>query len=165
MLRHDVAELAAPLPSFHHGRVALLGDAAHPMTPNLGQGACQALEDAAVLARLAAGTEPDAVGEMLARYTAARLSRTTDVVRWSRRAATMTTWKWPPAVAFRNTAMRLTGTLAPGAALRGLVPHLRLAAPGASPTRRRWLSRQCFPYCQPLGPTGTFTTYTNFFEC
>jgi 2-polyprenyl-6-methoxyphenol hydroxylase-like FAD-dependent oxidoreductase len=49
VLRHDVAELAAPLPSFHHGRAVLLGDAAHPMTPNLGQGACQALEDAAVL--------------------------------------------------------------------------------------------------------------------
>ena len=56
MLRHDVAELAGtPLPSFHRGRVALLGDAAHPMTPNLGQGACQALEDAAVISRLAAG--------------------------------------------------------------------------------------------------------------
>ena len=120
MLRHDVAELAAPLPSFHRGRVALLGDAAHPMTPNLGQGACQALEDAAVISRLAAGTEPDAVTGMLARYTAARLPRTNDVVRWSRRAATMTTWASPPAVAFRNTVAWLTGRLAPGAALRGL---------------------------------------------
>jgi 2-polyprenyl-6-methoxyphenol hydroxylase-like FAD-dependent oxidoreductase len=122
VLRHDVAELAAPLPSFHRGQIALLGDAAHPMTPNLGQGACQALEDAAVISRLAAGTEPDAVTGMLARYTAARLPRTTDVVRWSRRAATMTTWASPPAVAFRNTVTRLTGRLAPGAALRGLVP-------------------------------------------
>lgn len=120
VLRHDVAELAAPLPSFHRGRAALLGDAAHPMTPNLGQGACQALEDAAVISWLAAGTGPDAVTGMLARYTAARLPRTTDVVRWSRRAATMTTWAWPPAVAFRNTVARLTGRLAPGAALRGL---------------------------------------------
>ena len=120
VLRHDVAELAAPLPSFHRGRAALLGDAAHPMTPNLGQGACQALEDAAVISRLAAGTEPDAVTGMLARYTAARLPRTTDVVRWSRRAATMTTWASPPAVTFRNTVTRLTGRLAPGAALRGL---------------------------------------------
>jgi len=120
VLRHDVAELAAPLPSFHRGRAALLGDAAHPMTPNLGQGACQALEDAAVISWLAAGTGPDAVTGMLDRYTAARLPRTTDVVRWSRRAATMTTWAWPPAVTFRNTVARLTGRLAPGAALRGL---------------------------------------------
>ena len=132
VLRHDVAELAAPLPSFHRGRVALLGDAAHPMTPNLGQGACQALEDAAVIARLATGTEPDAVGELLARYTAARLPRTTNVVRWSRRTATMTTWAWPPAVAFRNTAMRLTGKLAPGAALRGLAPIYGWQPPAAA---------------------------------
>jgi 2-polyprenyl-6-methoxyphenol hydroxylase-like FAD-dependent oxidoreductase len=132
VLRHDVAELAAPLPSFHSGRVALLGDAAHPMTPNLGQGGCQALEDAAVITRLAAGTGPEAVGEMLARYTAARLPRTTDVVRWSRRAATMTTWAWPPAIAFRNTAMLLTGRLAPGAALRGLTAIYGWQPPAAA---------------------------------
>jgi 2-polyprenyl-6-methoxyphenol hydroxylase-like FAD-dependent oxidoreductase len=119
-LRHDVAELATPLPSFHQGRVVLLGDAAHPMTPNLGQGACQALEDAAVISRLAAGAGPGAVAEMLARYTATRLPRTTDVVRWSRRAATMATWTSPPAVAFRDTLTRLAGKLASGAALRGL---------------------------------------------
>jgi 2-polyprenyl-6-methoxyphenol hydroxylase-like FAD-dependent oxidoreductase len=122
VLRHDVAELAAPLPSFHRGRTVLLGDAAHPMTPNLGQGACQALEDAAVISRLAAGTEPDAVTGMLARYTAARLPRTTDVVRWSRRAATMATRASPPAVAMRNMLASLAGRLAPGAALRSLTP-------------------------------------------
>jgi 2-polyprenyl-6-methoxyphenol hydroxylase-like FAD-dependent oxidoreductase len=132
VLRHDVAELAAPLPSFHRGRVALLGDAAHPMTPNLGQGACQALEDAAVISRLAAGTEPGEVAGMLARYTASRLPRTTDIVRWSRRAATMTTWDSPPAVAFRNTVMRLTGKLAPGAALRSLTPIFEWQPPAAT---------------------------------
>jgi 2-polyprenyl-6-methoxyphenol hydroxylase-like FAD-dependent oxidoreductase len=100
----------------------LLGDAAHPMTPNLGQGACQALEDAAVLARLAAGTEPDAVPAVLARYTAARQPRATDVVRWSRRAAAMSAWASPPAVAMRNTLAALAGKLAPGAALRSLSP-------------------------------------------
>jgi 2-polyprenyl-6-methoxyphenol hydroxylase-like FAD-dependent oxidoreductase len=135
VLRHDVAELAAPLPSFHGGRVALLGDAAHPMTPNLGQGACQALEDAAVIGRLAAGTAPDEVAAMLARYSAARLPRTTDVVRWSRRAAIMTTWTSPFAVAFRNTATELAGRLAPRAALRGLAAVYdwqppRAASPG-----------------------------------
>ena len=132
VLRHDVAELATPLPSFHCDRAALLGDAAHPMTPNLGQGACQALEDAAVISRLAAGTGPDAVTGMLARYTAARLPRTTDVVRWSHRAATMTTWASPPAVAFRNTVARLTGTLAPGAALRGLAAIYGWQPPAAA---------------------------------
>ena len=39
-----------PLPKWVDGRVALLGDAAHATTPNLGQGACQAIEDAFVLA-------------------------------------------------------------------------------------------------------------------
>jgi 2-polyprenyl-6-methoxyphenol hydroxylase-like FAD-dependent oxidoreductase len=120
VLRNDVAELAAPLPSFHRGRVALLGDAAHPMTPNLGQGACQALEDAAVIARLAAGLDPGEVTGMLARYTAARLRRTTDVVRWSHRAGAMATWTSPAAVALRDTLAWLAGRLAPGAAVRGV---------------------------------------------
>jgi 2-polyprenyl-6-methoxyphenol hydroxylase-like FAD-dependent oxidoreductase len=92
------------------------------MTPNLGQGACQALEDAAVISRLATGTQPDEIAGVLNSYTAARLRRTTDVVRWSRRAATMTAWASPPAVSARNTLIRLTGKLAPGAALRSLTP-------------------------------------------
>jgi len=118
VLRLDVSELAKPLPSFHRGRVALLGDAAHPMTPNLGQGACQALEDATVIARLAAGT--DALPSALAAYTAARLPRTTDVTRWSRRAGTLATWKSPLAVALRNTTLLLVGKLAPNASLRAV---------------------------------------------
>jgi 2-polyprenyl-6-methoxyphenol hydroxylase-like FAD-dependent oxidoreductase len=120
VLRHDVAELAVPLPSFARGRIALLGDAAHPMTPNLGQGACQALEDAAVLARLATGTGRDGVAAMLARYSAARLPRTGDIVRWSRRAGMMTTWTSPAAVALRDTVTWAAGRIAPNAALRGL---------------------------------------------
>src|SRR5689334_22784480 len=50
VLRDDVYWMAEPLSAYHHGRVAILGDAAHAMTPNLGQGACQAIEDAIVLA-------------------------------------------------------------------------------------------------------------------
>ena len=122
MLRHDVAELAGPLPSFHSGRVALLGDAAHPMTPNLGQGACQALEDAVVLSRLAASADAGGLPSALAAYTSARLPRTTQVVRWSRRAATMTTWTARPAVAARNMIVRVVGKVAPGALLGGLGP-------------------------------------------
>ena len=132
VLRHDIAELAAPLPSFHGGRVALLGDAAHPMAPNLGQGACQALEDAAVLSRLAARPDPDTVAGMLDRYTAARLARTTDVVRWSRRVAAMSTWSSPAAVAFRDTATWLAGRLAASAELRALTPIYGWQPPAAA---------------------------------
>ena len=122
MLRHDVAELAEPLPAMHRGRVALLGDAAHPMTPNLGQGACQALEDAAVLARLATGLDGPGVPGMLASYTAMRLARTTKIVRLSRRAGRMTTWTSPLAIALRDGLAMTLGKLAPAAALRGLAP-------------------------------------------
>jgi 2-polyprenyl-6-methoxyphenol hydroxylase-like FAD-dependent oxidoreductase len=49
ILRHDIYDLL-PIRSWISGRVSLLGDAAHPMTPDLGQGACQAIEDSVVLA-------------------------------------------------------------------------------------------------------------------
>ncbi len=58
LLRNDVHDLPEPLPALHRGKIVLLGDAAHPMTPNLGQGACQAIEDAVVLAHaLTAATD------------------------------------------------------------------------------------------------------------
>ncbi|SDM80733.1 2-polyprenyl-6-methoxyphenol hydroxylase [Streptomyces sp. cf386] len=107
VLHHDVHELAVPLPSYTAGRVALLGDAAHAMTPNLGQGACQALEDAVVLAAaLAAESTPEAA---LARYDAERRPRSQAVARAARQAGRMGHQLTNPlAVAVRNTAVRLT---------------------------------------------------------
>jgi 2-polyprenyl-6-methoxyphenol hydroxylase-like FAD-dependent oxidoreductase len=49
VLHNDMVDID-PVPTFVKDRVVLLGDAAHAMTPDLGQGACQALEDAVVLA-------------------------------------------------------------------------------------------------------------------
>jgi 2-polyprenyl-6-methoxyphenol hydroxylase-like FAD-dependent oxidoreductase len=122
VLRLDVSELAAPLPSFHLGRLAFLGDAAHPMTPNLGQGACQALEDAVTLARLAAGASAADVPELLSRYSALRMPRAHMVVKRSRQAGVMTTWTSPVAVAVRNTLVTAIGKIAPSAALAGVAP-------------------------------------------
>jgi 2-polyprenyl-6-methoxyphenol hydroxylase-like FAD-dependent oxidoreductase len=137
VLRHDVAEFSTPLPALHSGRVALLGDAAHPMTPNLGQGACQALEDAAVLARLAAGADRDAVPGALVSYTAARLPRVTAITRWSARAGTMTTWTSPPATALRDAVTWTLGKLAPRAPLRGITRIYDWQPPPAPPAPPR----------------------------
>jgi len=71
-----------PLKTWTLGRVTMLGDAAHPMTPFLGQGACMAIEDALLLGRAFAASET--VHEALARYEAARKTRGTNVQLWSR---------------------------------------------------------------------------------
>ena len=71
-----------PLPEWTCGRVAMLGDAAHPMTPFLGQGACLAIEDSLVLARAFAASSD--VAEALARYEAARKPRGNGVQLLSR---------------------------------------------------------------------------------
>jgi len=68
-----------PIPRWTSGRVTLLGDAAHPMLPYLGQGACQALEDGAVLATALAAEAADPVTG-LARYERTRRPRASQVV-------------------------------------------------------------------------------------
>ena len=118
VLRTDIRCLARPLEHFHSGRVALLGDAAHAMTPNLGQGACQALEDALVLA--ANADRPAGLGV----YSAARVPRTTAVAAASRRISRMTQLTNPAAVWARDTGMTLAGRLGPDLVLRQMDPVL-----------------------------------------
>ena len=78
ILRNDVYELPH-LKRWSEGRVTLLGDAAHAMTPNLGQGGCLAIEDALVLADCLSG-EHD-VAAALKQYEARRIKRTRHVAR------------------------------------------------------------------------------------
>jgi salicylate hydroxylase len=68
-----------PLERWTRGRATILGDAAHPMLPYLGQGACQAMEDGCVLA-LALASLPDDPGAALALYERVRLPRARRVV-------------------------------------------------------------------------------------
>jgi 2-polyprenyl-6-methoxyphenol hydroxylase-like FAD-dependent oxidoreductase len=126
VVRTDIRCLSGPLDRFHEGRVALLGDAAHAMTPNLGQGACQAIEDAVVLAAYA-----DRAGG-LALYSAARVPRTTEVAAASRRIGRLTQISNPVAVWARDTAMRLAGRLGPNLVLRQMDPILSWRPPGVS---------------------------------
>jgi 2-polyprenyl-6-methoxyphenol hydroxylase-like FAD-dependent oxidoreductase len=103
ILRNDVYDR----PALHHwsvGRATLLGDAAHPMTPDMGQGACQAIEDAVVLADcLSRGSE---VPEALRAYETRRIPRTRRVVHESRQAGTIAQWSNPLACRFREALLR-----------------------------------------------------------
>ncbi|KAK8019428.1 salicylate hydroxylase [Apiospora arundinis] len=75
------------LPSWVRGSVALIGDAAHPFTPHQGQGAGQAMEDAAALAAvLPKGTAPDDVPERLRLYEKIRYERAHTIQEYSRQA-------------------------------------------------------------------------------
>jgi 2-polyprenyl-6-methoxyphenol hydroxylase-like FAD-dependent oxidoreductase len=94
-----------PLRRWSAGRVGLLGDAAHPMLASLGQGACQAIEDAAALGD-AVGAGSD-VAVALRAYGARRAPHAAAVVRRSHRMARLAHLRHPLAVAARDAFLRL----------------------------------------------------------
>ncbi|MFE5717376.1 FAD-dependent oxidoreductase [Streptomyces erythrochromogenes] len=128
VLQHDLYDLAAPLPRFHHGRLAWLGDAAHAMTPNLGQGGCQAVEDAVVLAHLLDGAGTGGVPAALAAYSAARCARTDAIRVRARRAGRIAALTHPLAAALRDLAVRATPAGVAHRALDGLFDGFTLPA-------------------------------------
>jgi 2-polyprenyl-6-methoxyphenol hydroxylase-like FAD-dependent oxidoreductase len=105
ILHDDLRELAH-LPWWVRGRVALLGDAAHAMTPNLGQGACQAIEDAAVLSRCLATGAP--VEDALDLYVRLRRPRALAAQRDSRSFGTFGQLASPLLCHIRDALTRAT---------------------------------------------------------
>lgn len=105
VLRNDIYDLP-PLARWAVGRVTLLGDAAHATTPNLGQGGCQALEDAVALGDALAGTAD--VAEGLRVFEARRIDRANMIINVSRRVGIVAQWQHPVACWLRDTLVKLT---------------------------------------------------------
>ncbi|MBB5953959.1 2-polyprenyl-6-methoxyphenol hydroxylase-like FAD-dependent oxidoreductase [Saccharothrix tamanrassetensis] len=125
VLCHDVHDLP-PLASYVRGNVVLLGDAAHGMDPILGQGACQALEDAVTLAVCLDATADLATA--LARYDRERRPRTQAIARRAARLGAVARWRSLPATALRDLA---AWAVPASATLRSMSPILSWQPPRA----------------------------------
>ncbi|MER7731570.1 NAD(P)/FAD-dependent oxidoreductase [Streptomyces erythrochromogenes] len=104
-IRYEMRHLHPALPRFvADGRVALVGDAAHAMTPNLGQGACTALLDAEALTRAVAAGGPDGLPGALRAYDAERRRSAQRVALGSRTLHRFMTARRP---ALRDALLRM----------------------------------------------------------
>jgi 2-polyprenyl-6-methoxyphenol hydroxylase-like FAD-dependent oxidoreductase len=97
-----------PLSSWGRGNVTLLGDSAHAMTPDLGQGAGQALEDAVVLAASLKGAADVEIG--LRAYERERIARTTPITKRSHQLGRLASASRPWTCALRDALVGRTPT-------------------------------------------------------
>src|SRR5207248_5517332 len=106
----------SPVRKWGEGSMTLLGDAIHPITPNLGQGGCLAIEDAAVLAQClnkygrngsTENQENSSITSALRRFETLRFSRTARIRRSSRIYGVIGQWQSPLAVQLRRLALCL----------------------------------------------------------
>ena len=102
ILRTDIYD-REPLDRWSFSRVTLLGDAAHPAAPTLGQGACQAIEDAVALGAILEQTED--VVAALQRYEAHRMRRANSFVTEARRIGRLGLWEGALACWLRDRLM------------------------------------------------------------
>ncbi len=94
-----------PARKWSEGRCTLLGDAAHPTTPNMGQGGCMAIEDAVVLARcMTDHSDPMTAFRVYERLRYARTARVTNISRYY---GAVGQWSNPVAAWFRTALLRL----------------------------------------------------------
>ncbi|MCB9685713.1 MAG: FAD-dependent monooxygenase [Alphaproteobacteria bacterium] len=116
VIRNDIVDLA-PMESWVRGRVALIGDAAHATTPNMGQGACMAIEDGVLLAA-ALAADPTPAG--LLAWEGQRTARVQGVVSRSWSLGRIGQLDAAPLVWLRNTVVGLTPRAATVRSLRSL---------------------------------------------
>jgi 2-polyprenyl-6-methoxyphenol hydroxylase-like FAD-dependent oxidoreductase len=105
VFRTDICD-RPPIASWSRGRVTLIGDAAHPTTPNLGQGGCMAIEDAVTLAHCLATN--DSHEAAFAAYERLRVARTSRIVEASWKFGRIAQLEGAVSTTLRNFAMRLT---------------------------------------------------------
>jgi 2-polyprenyl-6-methoxyphenol hydroxylase-like FAD-dependent oxidoreductase len=115
-----------PVKKWTDGCVALLGDAIHPLTPNLGQGGCLAIEDAAVLARCFAKYVQAETGSgtaaattlALHKFESVRFSRTAGIARLSRVYGNIGQWEGKWTTQLRGSVQGLVSARIAASALR-----------------------------------------------
>lgn len=103
LLWNDIVDIK-PLSQFAFGAILLIGDAAHATTPNMGQGACQALEDVAVLTDEL--KKKQTAEQAFINFQRRRLARTRYITDTSWRIGQIAQWSNPILVPIRNALMR-----------------------------------------------------------
>lgn len=101
----DIIDLR-PLTQFAFDNIVLMGDAAHATTPNMGQGACMAIEDAVVLSNLL-GTH-NSIQDAFRKFERMRLARTEKIVKGSWQLGRIAQLENPILAQLRNAAIRAT---------------------------------------------------------
>ncbi|MEM6700596.1 MAG: FAD-dependent monooxygenase [Bacteroidota bacterium] len=105
ILTNPITDLK-PIPNWHQHKVCLIGDAAHATTPNMGQGACQSIEDAYVLANCL--TQNKEVTTAFTQFQQLRQAKANKVVNTSWNIGKMAQWSNGLLIGLRNWGMRMT---------------------------------------------------------
>ncbi len=92
-----------PFKNWSNSRVCLLGDAAHAMTPNLGQGACQAIEDAFVLANCLDTYNSE---KAFVEFEKLRIKKVHQIIKGSYYIGKIAHWSHPILIFLRNSLLR-----------------------------------------------------------
>ncbi len=104
LIWNDIVDFP-PISRYAFGHILLAGDAAHATTPNMGQGACMAIEDAVVVAKCLASNQD--ISSAFQAFEQKRKKRTQAIVNASYQLGKVAQWDNPVLSAIRNTLFRM----------------------------------------------------------